>query len=150
LGNLNSLALGLGFQRSDIGFTLAKLLAQNADHVEGHHGRRCGVFAHRSPAIASNMPSSVVVADRSSSRSARMACRAARRRAIDAAEYRPCFVRATRMRAIPSGVLAPVDMPPCILHRSFFMAADRQGLPLRVLAPHLGALSVTLTIAVLS
>ena len=44
-------------------FTLAKLLTQNADHVEGHHGRTCGVSAHRSPAITSNMSSSVVVAD---------------------------------------------------------------------------------------
>ena len=31
-------------------------------------------------------------------------------------------------------------MPPCILHRPFGIAADRQGVPFRVLAPHLGAL----------
>ena len=44
------------------------------------------------------------------------------------------------MRSMPSAVLAPVDMPPCILHRPFCIAADRQGVHLRVFAPHLGAL----------
>ena len=44
------------------------------------------------------------------------------------------------MRSMPSGVRGPVLMPPCILHRPFGIAADRQGVPLRVLAPHLGAL----------
>ena len=31
---------------------------------------------------------------------------------------------------------APVDGPPCILQRPLAIAGDRQGLPLRVLAPH--------------
>ena len=44
------------------------------------------------------------------------------------------------MRSMPSAVLAPVDMPPCIRHRPFGIAADRQGVPLRVFAPRLGAL----------
>ena len=70
-----------------------------------------------------------------------MACRAARRRAIEAAEYRPCFVRAFLMRSMPSAVLAPVEAPPCTLHRPFGIAADRQGVPLPfVLAPQRGAL----------
>ena len=51
---------------------------------------------------------------------------------------------------MPSAVLAPVDMPPCILHRPFGMAADRQGVPLRVLTPHPGrVVPVALAIAVL-
>src|SRR5208282_508636 len=45
----------------------------------------------------------------------------------------PCF-RAFRL---PRG--APGDNPPCILQRPFGIAGDRQGLPLRVLAPHRGA-----------
>jgi len=36
---------------------------------------------------------------------------------------------------MPAAVLGPVDMPPCILHRPFFIAAARQGVPARVLAP---------------
>ena len=34
---------------------------------------------------------------------------------------------------------APVDLPPCIRHRPFDMLGPRHGVPLRVLAPHLGA-----------
>jgi len=69
-----------------------------------------------------------------------MMARASRRFAMVAWLYQPCFVRAALMRSMLSAVLAPVDMPPCILHRPFGIAADRQGVPLRVLAPHLGAL----------
>jgi hypothetical protein len=36
----------------------------------------------------------------------------------------------------PSG--APGDGPPCIRQRPFGIAGDRQGVPLRVFAPHLG------------
>ena len=48
---------------------------------------------------------------------------------------------AALMRSMPSAVLAPVEQPPCMRHRPFGIAGDRQGVPLPfVLAPHLGAL----------
>ena len=55
-------------------------------------------------------------------------------------ERRPCFQFALRARSKPSGVLGPVLAPPCIRQRPFRMAGPSQGVPRRVLAPHLGAL----------
>jgi hypothetical protein len=37
--------------------------------------------------------------------------------ALAAAEYRPCFVTARRMRSMPSAVLGPVLSPPWFLQR---------------------------------
>ena len=62
-----------------------------------------------------------------------MTARASRRLAMEAWLYRPCLVCDARMRSMPSAVRGPVLLPPCILHRPFFMAADRQGEPARVL-----------------
>ena len=41
---------------------------------------------------------------------------------------------------------APGDGPPCILQRPFGIAGDWHGLPLRVLAPHLGAWCISKSI----
>jgi len=56
------------------------------------------------------------------------------------AEYWPCFQLASRHRSSPSGVLGPVDAPPCIRHRPFGMAGLWHGIPFRVFAPHLATL----------
>jgi len=55
-----------------------------------------------------------------------------------ALDRRPCFVCAAMTRALPSGVRGPVDLPPCSLQRfRSLMAGFWQGVPARVLAPHL-------------
>jgi hypothetical protein len=59
--------------------------------------------------------------------------------ALASAEYRPCFQRARRDLANPSGVRGPVLAPPCIRHRPLRIAGARHSVPRRVLAPHLGA-----------
>lgn len=59
--------------------------------------------------------------------------------ALASAEYRPCFQRARRDLANPSGVRGPVLAPPCIRHRPLRIAGARHAVPRRVLAPHLGA-----------
>ena len=54
-----------------------------------------------------------------------------------ALDRRPCFACAAIVRALPSGVRGPVDLPPCILH--LFgprMAGFLQSAPRRVLAKH--------------
>jgi len=51
------------------------------------------------------------------------------------AEYRPCFQLALRDLSSPSGVLGPVDFPPCRSQRPLRMADRPQGCPARVLAP---------------
>jgi hypothetical protein len=56
-----------------------------------------------------------------------------------AALRKPCLVFAARIRSSPSGVRGPVDRPPCIRQRPFFIPATRQGVPLRVRAPQHGA-----------
>jgi len=59
-----------------------------------------------------------------------------------AAERSPCFHRAFRLAASPSGVTGPVDAPPCIRHRVYLcdlsdhIAGALHGDPHRVLAPH--------------
>src|SRR5438132_11779999 len=50
----------------------------------------------------------------------------------------PCFQLARRVHASPCGVRGPVLAPPCILQRPFFITGPLQGVPWRVLAPHLG------------
>ena len=45
---------------------------------------------------------------------------------------------AAAILARPSGVRAPVDIPPCSLHRPLASAWHWQAVPRRVLAPHLG------------
>ena len=47
----------------------------------------------------------------------------------------PWIVTAARHRAMPSGVFRPVDAPPCILHRPFFIGRFLHGVPARVFAP---------------
>jgi len=52
----------------------------------------------------------------------------------------------SRIASFPASVLGPVESPPCIRHRPFLGAGSPanqtagalQGVPLRVLAPHLG------------
>ena len=52
-----------------------------------------------------------------------------------AADRRPCLVLAAATRALPSAVLGPVLLPPCIRQRFLsLMAGFWQGVPLRVLA----------------
>jgi hypothetical protein len=52
-----------------------------------------------------------------------------------AADRRPCLVLAAATRALPSAVLGPVLLPPCIRQRFFsLMAGFWQSFPLRVLA----------------
>ncbi len=64
-----------------------------------------------------------------------------RRSRCASTEYLPCFQRARRLRASPSGVRGPVLMPPWSLHRPFRIAGPRHGLPVRLLrAPHRGTL----------
>ena len=58
------------------------------------------------------------------------------------AENRPCTQRARFERASPAAVRGPVERPPCIRQRLLpRMAGQPQGEPLRVRAPHLGALA---------
>jgi hypothetical protein len=45
---------------------------------------------------------------------------------------------AAAILALPSGVLAPVDIPPCNLQRPFASAWHWHGVPRHVLAPHFG------------
>ena len=55
-------------------------------------------------------------------------------------ENRPCLVLAAVMRARPSGVLGPRQLPPCMRQRPLGMAGARQGQPVvRALAPQRGA-----------
>ena len=50
------------------------------------------------------------------------------------------MVRAARNLSSPSAVRGPVLRPPCILHRPFAIAGERQGWSaVRVRAPHRGA-----------
>src|SRR4030095_10309464 len=51
----------------------------------------------------------------------------------------PCFHCDLRLRSPPSVVFGPVDFPPWIRQRPFFIAGDLQGAPARVFAPHRGA-----------
>jgi hypothetical protein len=64
-----------------------------------------------------------------------------RLRAIACAERLPCFQLALRDRALPSGVLGPVEGPPCTQQRPLGIAGALQGPPCDLVrAPHLGAL----------
>jgi hypothetical protein len=74
-----------------------------------------------------------------SSRLCRISSRARFCSARSSAEYRPCFQRARRDLASPSGVREPVLAPPCIRHLPLHIAGALQGVPRRVLAPHLAA-----------
>ena len=48
-------------------------------------------------------------------------------------EHEPCFHRARRLRASPSGVRGPVLLSPCSRHRRFLrIAGPRHGCPLRL------------------
>ena len=59
------------------------------------------------------------------------------RASVKALDRRPCFQCEAAMRALPSAVLGPVDLPPCSEHRPLRLYAGLwQGVPLRVLAPH--------------
>ena len=52
--------------------------------------------------------------------------------------YLPCLKLASEMRCSPSGVLAPLDRPPCKLQRPLCLCAGLwHSVPRRVLAPHL-------------
>jgi hypothetical protein len=51
------------------------------------------------------------------------------------AEYSPCFQRARRDRASPSGVRGPVLAPPCMRHRPFAIARAHRSCTGRLLAP---------------
>src|SRR6476660_9634460 len=57
-------------------------------------------------------------------------CRSVLVLAMASAEYGPC------LRAFWLPPRSPGDRPPCMRHRPFGMAGDRQRLPLRVRAPH--------------
>jgi hypothetical protein len=59
--------------------------------------------------------------------------------AFASVEYKPCFQFARRDRARPFRVRGPVLAPPCIRQRPLCMAGALHGVPLRVLAPHRGA-----------
>jgi len=48
----------------------------------------------------------------------------------------PCFVMAFRIASIPSGVLGPFDLPPCMRQRPLGICAFLHGRPARVFAPH--------------
>ena len=55
-----------------------------------------------------------------------------------ALDRRPCLVLAAATRALPSAVLGPVDLPPCIRHLLRSVTTGFwQGVPWRVLARHL-------------
>ncbi len=71
-----------------------------------------------------------------SSSSMRRTLRASRRNALASFVYQPVLKWASLIRRRPSGVLAPVLLPPCILHLPFRIPAFRQAKPVRVLAPH--------------
>ena len=74
-----------------------------------------------------------------SSRLSRMSSFVRFRSAMASTEYNPCFQRARRDLASPSGVRGPVLPPPCIRHRPLGNAGDLQAVPLRVMAPQRGA-----------
>lgn len=59
--------------------------------------------------------------------------------AIASAVYSPVFSLACLHLSRPSRVRGPVDFPPCMRHRPFFIADCRHGDPWRVRAPHLFA-----------
>src|SRR5271166_4777847 len=52
----------------------------------------------------------------------------------------PCFQLARLERAKPALVRGPVLAPPCIRQRPLRIAGPLHGVPLRVLAPHRGAM----------
>ena len=57
---------------------------------------------------------------------------------MKALDRRPCFQCAAAIRALPSGVLGPVDRPPCSRQRVLPLSGGFwQAVPLRVLASHL-------------
>ena len=72
-------------------------------------------------------------------RTRRSRARAAQRKALTSAEQTPCFQRARRLRANPSGVRGPVLRPPCRRQRPLGMAGWRHSPPQRVWAPQRGA-----------
>lgn len=80
------------------------------------------------------MFSSISLHSCSKSRMRAASCRAS-------AENRPFFQRASLERARPAAVRGPVERPPCIRQRFLpRTAGEPQGVPLRVRAPHRGAL----------
>ena len=59
------------------------------------------------------------------------------RASVKALDRRPCFQCAAAMRALPSGVLGPVDRPPCSRQRVLPLSGGFwHAVPLRVLAAH--------------
>lgn len=73
---------------------------------------------------------------RSSARISRPTCARCLAAALAAVVARPCFQCRARSLANPSGVFAPVDLPPCMRHRALLRTAGfLQGCPLRVFAP---------------
>jgi hypothetical protein len=59
---------------------------------------------------------------------------------LASSEYLPCFQFARFERANPISVRGPVLVPPCIRQRLLSIAGPMQRVPLRVLAPHRGAM----------
>jgi len=60
------------------------------------------------------------------------------RASVKALDRRPCFQCAAAIRALPSGVLGPVDSPPCSRQRVLPLSGGFwHAVPLRVLASHL-------------
>ena len=57
---------------------------------------------------------------------------------MNALDRRPCFQCAAAMRALPSGVLGPVDRPPCSRQRFLSLSGGFwHAVPRRVLASHI-------------
>jgi hypothetical protein len=87
-------------------------------------------LAKRPPAIASRSIS------RSSARISRPTCALCRASARFSFVNRPCVVCAAAIRARPSSVRGPVDLPPCRVQRPVCFTAGRwQGVPALVRAP---------------
>jgi hypothetical protein len=88
------------------------------------------VLASHPPAIASRSMSL------SSARISRPTCARRLASALAAVVDRPCLRCRALNLARPSGVFAPVDLPPCIRQRALPVTAGfLQGVPARVLAP---------------